>query len=51
MTAPLPGPDGPGASIAGGASLGLFARSRHQEAAWRLIRFLSRPEVQLHFFD
>jgi multiple sugar transport system substrate-binding protein len=51
MTAPLPGPDGPGASIAGGSSLGIFARSRRKDAAWRLIEFLSRPDVQLRFFD
>jgi len=51
MTAPLPGPDGPGASIAGGAGLAVFARSEHKEAAWRLIEYLSRPEVQLRFFE
>ena len=50
MTAPLPGPDGPGASIAGGASLGIFTRSRNKDAAWRLIEYLSRPDVQLRFF-
>lgn len=50
-TAPLPGPNGPGASIAGGASLALFARSQHKDAAWRLIEYLSRPEVQLRFFE
>jgi multiple sugar transport system substrate-binding protein len=46
MTAPLPGPDGPGASIAGGSSLVVFRASRHQAAAWRLIEFLSQPAVQ-----
>src|SRR3989475_7750392 len=30
MTAPLPGPNGPGASIAGGSSLVVFRASRHQ---------------------
>jgi multiple sugar transport system substrate-binding protein len=49
MTAPLPGPDGPGASIAGGSSLVVFRRSRHQAAAWRLIEFLSQPAVQRRF--
>lgn len=49
MTAPLPGPDGPGASIAGGASLVVFAASRRKQAAWKLIEYLSRPEVQLRF--
>jgi multiple sugar transport system substrate-binding protein len=51
MTAPLPGPDGPGASIAGGASLVVFARSAHKDAAWRLIEYLSRPDIQLRFFE
>jgi multiple sugar transport system substrate-binding protein len=49
-TAELPGPDGPGASIAGGASLALFKRSRHKPEAWALISYLSRPEVQLQFY-
>jgi multiple sugar transport system substrate-binding protein len=51
MTAPLPGPDGPGASIAGGASLAIFARSQHKAAAWRLIEYLSRGDIQLRFFQ
>jgi multiple sugar transport system substrate-binding protein len=49
MTAPLPGPDGPGASIAGGSSLVVFRASRHQAAAWRLVEFLSQPAVQRRF--
>lgn len=49
MTAPLPGPDGPGASIAGGSSLVVFRASRHRDAAWRLIEFLSQPAVQRRF--
>jgi multiple sugar transport system substrate-binding protein len=49
MTAPLPGPDGPGASIAGGSSLVVFHASRHKAAAWRLIEFLSQPSVQQRF--
>ncbi len=49
MTAPLPGPDGPGASIAGGASLAVFGHSRHQDAAWQLVEYLSRPSVQERF--
>ena len=51
MTAPLPGPDGPGASIAGGASLAVFARSERKPAAWKLVEYLSRPDVQLRFFE
>lgn len=49
MTGPLPGPDGPGASIAGGSSLVVFRSSRHQTAAWQLIEFLSQPSVQRRF--
>jgi multiple sugar transport system substrate-binding protein len=48
-TAPLPGPAGPGASIAGGSSLVVFRASRHQAAAWRLVEFLSQPAVQRRF--
>lgn len=51
MTAPLPGPTGPGVSIAGGASLGVFAGSKHKDAAWKLVEYLQRPEVQLRFFE
>jgi multiple sugar transport system substrate-binding protein len=50
MTAPLPGPAGPGASIAGGSSLAIFRRSPRKAAAWKLVEFLSRPEVQLQFY-
>jgi len=50
-TAPLPGPDGPGVSLAGGSSLVVFGRSSHSEAAWKLIEFLSRPEEQVRFYQ
>ncbi|HVJ00284.1 MAG TPA: sugar ABC transporter substrate-binding protein [Sphingomonas sp.] len=46
-TAPMPGPDGPGVSTAGGSSLVVFRHSDRQDAAWRLIAYLSRPESQL----
>lgn len=49
-TAPLPGPAGPGASIAGGASLAIFRRSPRKADAWKLVEFLSRPEVQQQFY-
>jgi multiple sugar transport system substrate-binding protein len=49
MTAPLPGPDGPGASIAGGSSLVVFRASRQRAAAWRLVEYLSEPAVQRRF--
>ncbi|MFL6547314.1 MAG: sugar ABC transporter substrate-binding protein [Povalibacter sp.] len=51
MTAPMPGPNGPGASSAGGASLVIFESSPHKEAAWRLIEYLSRPEMQQRFYE
>jgi len=51
MTAPLPGPNGPGASIAGGSSLAIFAQSKRKPAAWKLVEYLSRPDVQLRFFE
>ncbi|MBP3973351.1 sugar ABC transporter substrate-binding protein [Pseudoxanthomonas spadix] len=48
-TMPLPGPHGPGAGIAGGSSLVLFQGSRHKDAAWKLVEFLSRPDIQQRF--
>jgi len=50
MTAPLPGPHGPGASSAGGCSLAIFRRSTRMDAAWKLVEFLSRPAVQQEFY-
>lgn len=49
-TTPLPGPDGPGASNAGGSSLVIYRRSKHKDDAWALIEFLSRPDVQDRFY-
>lgn len=48
-TAPLPGPDGPGAGIAGGTSLVLFRSSPNKQASWKLVEFLSRPDIQQRF--
>ncbi|HVG25652.1 MAG TPA: sugar ABC transporter substrate-binding protein, partial [Thermoanaerobaculia bacterium] len=53
-TAPLPAPDGtpyPGVSLAGGSSLVVSKRSEKQEAAKKLIAFLSRPDVQSRFYE
>jgi len=47
--APLPGPDGPGVSTAGGSSLVIFGSSRRKDAAWKLIGFLSEPETMQRF--
>lgn len=49
MTMPLPGPDGPGASVAGGTSFVLFRQSDNKSAAWQLVEFLSDPQVQARF--
>ena len=48
-TAPLPGPQGPGASTAGGSSLVVFRRSPRKEQSLKLLAWLARPEVQLRF--
>lgn len=50
-TAPLPGPDGPGAAVAGGSSLVIFRNSPRQQEAWALIEYLSQPAVQQRFYD
>lgn len=52
-TAPMPGPTGPasGKSLAGGSSLVVFRGTRHPDAAWKLIEFLSRPEQQVRFYE
>ena len=51
MTAPLPGPDGGiGVSLAGGSSLVMFSGSRHKAEVWRLIEYLSEPDVQMQFY-
>ena len=51
-TAPMPGPDAtrPGVSTAGGASLALFRGSRHKDAAWQVIEYLSAPAQQIEFY-
>jgi multiple sugar transport system substrate-binding protein len=50
-TAPLPGPtgDSSGVSLAGGSSLAVFQASRHKDAAWRLVEYLSTTEQQGRF--
>jgi multiple sugar transport system substrate-binding protein len=48
-TAPLPGPEGPGVSTAGGSSLVMFRSSPRQAAAWRLIEYLSEPATMQRF--
>ncbi|WP_298126256.1 extracellular solute-binding protein [Brevundimonas sp.] len=48
-TAGVPGPTGPGASAPGGSSLVVYRSSPHQEAAWKLVRYLMDPQVQVEF--
>jgi multiple sugar transport system substrate-binding protein len=51
-TAPMPAPDGdwPGASLAGGSSLVLLRTDHPQDAAWRLVEFLARPDQQTRLY-
>ena len=51
-TAPMPAPDAThsGISTAGGASLALCRGSRHRDAAWQVIEFLSTPARQSEFY-
>jgi multiple sugar transport system substrate-binding protein len=51
MTSPLPGPTGPGQSIAGGCSLAIFRRSRVKDAAWQVVEYLSRTQTQRRFHE
>lgn len=46
-TAMLPGPNGPGASVAGGSSMVLDVRGEQQDAAWTLVEYLAQPHIQL----
>jgi multiple sugar transport system substrate-binding protein len=50
-TAPMPGPEGPGASIAGGSSLVIAKRAQKSAAAWKLIEFFSAPDVQIRYHE
>ncbi|MGW1524679.1 ABC transporter substrate-binding protein [Streptomyces sp. NPDC001588] len=43
---PLPGPDGPGASVLGGSNLAVNTHARHPESAARLIAYLTSGPVQ-----
>ncbi|AXE24519.1 ABC transporter substrate-binding protein [Streptomyces globosus] len=43
---PLPGPDGPGASVLGGSNLAVSSRSRHPASAADLISYLTSEPVQ-----
>jgi len=51
--APMPAFAGesPGISTAGGSSIVMFKNSENKAAAWKLIEFLSRPEIQARFYQ
>lgn len=51
-TAPMPGyrDEYPGLSLAGGSSLVIFKDSKHKNEVWKLIEFLSEPEIQLKVY-
>jgi multiple sugar transport system substrate-binding protein len=51
MTAPMPGPNGPGVSSAGGASLVIFKTSQLKEQAWQLAQYLSSVDEQRRFYQ
>ena len=38
-------------SFLGGANLGVFQGTDHRDAAWKLVEYLSRPEVQVQWFE
>jgi multiple sugar transport system substrate-binding protein len=46
----MPGINGPGVSMAGGSSLSLFSGSQHKAEAWKLMEYLSRPQLELEFY-
>ncbi|MEO8619527.1 MAG: sugar ABC transporter substrate-binding protein, partial [bacterium] len=50
MTAPLPGPDSAGVSLAGGSSIVIMRTSKKKTAAWRFITFMSDPALQARFY-
>lgn len=51
-TAPMPGykDEYPGISLAGGSSLVIFNNSKYKNEVWKLIEFLSEPEIQLKVY-
>lgn len=47
----LPGTDSaPGTSFVGGGDLAVFADSDNRDAAWKLVRWLSQPDVQQDWY-
>ncbi len=50
MTAPMPGPDSAGISLAGGSSIVIMRTSAMKDVAWRFLTFLSDPARQSRFY-
>ena len=49
--APLPGKDsGPGTSFTGGGDLAVFKDAKNRESAWKLVKWLSQPDVQQKWY-
>ena len=38
------------ASFLGGANIGVFQGTKNRDGAWKLVEYLSRPEVQVEWF-
>ena len=51
MTAPMPGPDSAGVSLAGGSSIVIMRGSAKKAAAWRFVTFMSDPARQAAFYE
>ena len=50
--APLPGKDSaPGTSFVGGGDLAVFSDSDNKDGAWKLVKWLTEPEVQSAWYD
>jgi len=50
--APLPGKDAaPGTSFVGGGDLAVFKESDNRESAWKLVKWLTQPDVQQKFYE
>ncbi|HYZ82448.1 MAG TPA: extracellular solute-binding protein, partial [Solirubrobacteraceae bacterium] len=50
--APMPsGPNGKGYTFIGGSNLMMFKSSKHKDAAWALIKYLSSDDVQTQYAD
>jgi multiple sugar transport system substrate-binding protein len=50
--APVPGKTGaPGTSFIGGGDLAVFSDSDNREGAWKLVQWLSKPDVQSNWYE